>query len=65
MPRPHMCRCGLVHTCKMSDSKYEGRGGLGDTSVDALPYIDKEYDDPGLKDAVSLIIIITCLWSKV
>ena len=56
-----MCRCGLVHTYKMSDSKYESRGGLGDTSVDALPYIDKEYDDPGLKDAVSLIIIITCL----
>ena len=54
-----MCGCGLVHD--VSDSKYEGRGGLGDTSVDALPYIDKEYDDPGLKDAVSLIIIITCL----
>lgn len=39
----------------MADGGSEGRGGIGDSLVDALPYIDKEYDDPGLKDAVRLL----------
>lgn len=30
----------------------DSRGGFGHIPVDALPYIDKEYDDPQLKDAV-------------
>lgn len=32
----------------------EARGGIGDVHVDALPYIDQEYEDPNLKDAVSI-----------
>ena len=36
----------------MADGGPEARGGIGDSLVDVLPYIDKEYDDPGLKDAV-------------
>ncbi|XP_019854314.1 PREDICTED: pre-mRNA-splicing factor SPF27-like isoform X2 [Amphimedon queenslandica] len=40
----------------MADGGPEARGGIGDSLVDALPYIDKEYDDPGLKDAALQLI---------
>lgn len=43
-----------------------GGGGLGDVQVDALPYIDQEYDDPNLRDAVlSYDNHMTCIFYHV